>query len=216
MVRRHTRSPVTRRSTRATQAQAAPDRPARHQRSHSKRVTRPVSGPRSSLGSHGRDSRRARSVTIRHDLSCHVTIWSFWVAISAPRAHPPTKKRPRGVVHDPNPTRIKETLRGKFCWGEIQSDDVGGGAGKLRGNEARVRRKFSFFAMDLVAETSLLLLRNQCVGARGRHAERRGGRRAERRRRRAETARTAGGDGARRDSTRRQRSETLRRRRAER
>ena len=26
-------------------------------------------------------------VTIRHDLSCHVTIWPFWVAISAPRVH---------------------------------------------------------------------------------------------------------------------------------
>ena len=50
---------------------------------------------------------------------------AFWVAISAPRAHSPTKKRPGGVVHDPNPTRIQETLRGKSCWGEIQNGDVG-------------------------------------------------------------------------------------------
>ena len=32
-------------------------------------------------------------ITIRRDLPCHVTIWAFWVAISAPRAHSPTKKR---------------------------------------------------------------------------------------------------------------------------
>ena len=64
-VRRHTRSPVTRRSTRATQAQAAP-------KFHSKRDTRSVPGPRSALGSYGRDSRRSdspRFVTICHAMS---------------------------------------------------------------------------------------------------------------------------------------------------
>ena len=47
-------------------------RPARQQRAHSKRGTRSVPGPRSALGSHSRDSRRARSsrfVTIYHAMS---------------------------------------------------------------------------------------------------------------------------------------------------
>ena len=52
--------------------------------------TRPIPGPRSALGSHGRDSRRARFATMRHDLPCRATSRPFWVAISAPRVHSPT------------------------------------------------------------------------------------------------------------------------------
>ena len=53
-------------------------------------------------------------------------IWSFWVAFRHPGCtESPQKKRPGVVLHDPNPTRMQETLRGKFRWGEIQNGDVG-------------------------------------------------------------------------------------------
>ena len=40
---------------------------------------------------------------VRHELPCHVTIWSFWVAISAPRVHSPTKKMTWGGCTWPKP-----------------------------------------------------------------------------------------------------------------
>ena len=64
---------------------------------------------------------RRPSSAIRHDSQ----IWPFWVAISAPRVHSPPKKRPGVVLHDPNPTRDARGLRGQFCWGDIQNNDVG-------------------------------------------------------------------------------------------
>ena len=72
---------------------------------------------------------RQSSSAIRHDSSrfgvpCHDLV--VLGGLSAPsRVHSPQKKRPGVVVHDPNPTRMQERLRGKFRWGEIQNDDVG-------------------------------------------------------------------------------------------
>ena len=119
------------RSTRAKHAQAAPDihvrQPGTKDRTQREAHGPSQAGPRPEECTRAVRSRQSPSAiaTICHDLPCHVTVWSFWVAISAPRVHSPTKKRPGGVVHDPNPTRIQGTLRGKFCWGEIQNADVG-------------------------------------------------------------------------------------------
>ena len=60
---------------------------------------------------------------IKRNQALMVEIWGGHFGTQG--APPDKKKRPGGVVYDPNPTRIQETLRGEFRWGEIQNDDVG-------------------------------------------------------------------------------------------
>ena len=56
-------------------------------------------------------------------------------------ALPDQKGDSGGVVHDPNPTRIQKTLRGKFFWGEVQNEDVGCELGRIHFlNNLRERR----------------------------------------------------------------------------
>ena len=108
-VRRHTRSPVTRRSTRATQAQAAPDIHV-GQPGTKDRTQRETHGPSQARGVHwGRtaetapEPERDRHDSPRSDMPRHgLVVWGVWVAISAPKVHSPTKKRP-GEVYRPKP-----------------------------------------------------------------------------------------------------------------
>ena len=83
VVRRHTCSPVTRRSTRATQAQAASEahvgQPARTL--HQKRAMRPATSPRSAWATRWQVDRSVAS-TVCHGPSQNVTIWPTLRAIS--------------------------------------------------------------------------------------------------------------------------------------